>query len=210
MNLLEQLNWRYATKRMTGEKVPQDKINTILEAIRLSASSNGLQPYRVVVVESEELKQKIHATACPQPQVLECSHLLVFAAWEKITEAEVDAFIQFTAAERGISPDNLQGWANSIKGLIKTRTPEENFQWLAKQAYIGLGTGITAAALEAVDATPMEGFSPAAMDEVLGLPEKGLRSVVLLAVGYRNAELDQLAGAKKVRRPKEDFFIHRG
>ncbi|RNI27468.1 NAD(P)H-dependent oxidoreductase [Rufibacter immobilis] len=207
MNLLQDLNWRYATKRMNGQKIPQEKLDIILEAIRLSASSMGFQPYNVVVVENLERRKEIQAKAANQPQVAEASHLLIFAAWDTLTPAQVEAYMQQIAQERGVALETLAGFASSINNLISSRTPEENFQWTARQAYIALGTGLAAAATERIDATPMEGFNPAALDELLGLKEKGLRSVALLALGYRDEAKDPLANAKKVRRPSSEFFV---
>jgi nitroreductase / dihydropteridine reductase len=208
MNLLQDLNWRYATKRMTGAKVPQEKLDTILEAIRLSASSMGFQPYNVLVIEEPQLRKQIQAVAYNQPQIVEASHLLIFAAWDPLTDAQVDEYIQNIASERGVEIETLQGFGDSIKGGIKSRTPEENFHWAAKQSYIALGTGLVAASAVKVDSTPMEGFQPAALDELLGLKEKGLRSVSILALGYRDEENDFLAKAKKVRKPSEKLFLN--
>ncbi|GAB2537975.1 NAD(P)H-dependent oxidoreductase [Rufibacter soli] len=208
MNLLQDLNWRYATKRMTGAKVPQEKLDTILEAIRLSASSMGFQPYNVLVIEEPQLRKQIQAVAYNQPQIVEASHLLIFAAWDPLTDAQVDEYIQNIASERGVGIETLQGFGDSLKGGIKSRTPEENFHWAAKQSYIALGTGLVAASAVKVDSTPMEGFQPAALDELLGLKEKGLRSVSILALGYRDEENDFLAKAKKVRKPAEKLFLN--
>ncbi|WP_205503852.1 NAD(P)H-dependent oxidoreductase [Rufibacter psychrotolerans] len=207
MNLLQDLNWRYAAKRMTGEKIPQEKLDTILEAIRLSASSMGFQPYNVLVVEDPEIRKEIQAKAANQPQIVEASHLLIFAVWDTLTEAQVTEYMQRIADERGVGIETLEGFAQSLKGVINSRTAEENFQWAARQAYIALGTGLVAASAEKVDSTPMEGFNPAALDELLGLREKGLRSIALLALGYRDTEKDFLASAKKVRRPANEFFV---
>ncbi|AMM52396.1 nitroreductase [Rufibacter sp. DG15C] len=207
MKLIEDLNWRYATKRMTGEAIPEEKLNNILEAIRLSASSMGFQPYSVLVVQDPAVRKKIQAVAYNQPQIVEASHLLIFAAWANLTDAQVDAYMNQIALERGIDVSSLDGFAGSLKGTINSRTAEQNFQWAAKQSYIALGTGLVAAAAERVDATPMEGFDPAALDEILGLSEKGLRSVTIMALGYRDAEKDVLAAAKKVRRSKKDLFL---
>lgn len=207
MNLIETLNWRYATKRMTGEVVPQDKINNILEAIRLSASSLGLQPFNVIVIDNPALKSKIQPVAYNQPQIVESSHLLIFAAWENVTQEKIDVYLNQIATERGVSLESLAGFRGSLEGLLK-RSQEDNYNWAARQAYIALGTGLIAAANEGVDATPMEGFNPAGVDELLGLKEKGLRSVSFLTLGYRDAEKDHLASAKKVRRSAEDFYIY--
>jgi nitroreductase / dihydropteridine reductase len=206
MKLIESLNWRYATKRMNGQHVPQEKLDVILEAIRLSASSMGLQPYRVIVVSDPLLKAKIHAEACAQPQVLEGSHLLVFASWANITADHSDEYIQRIATERELPLDSLKGFSDMLSGSITSRTTEQNADWATRQAYIGLGFGLTAAAIEQVDATPMEGFNPEAMDKLLGLKEKNLHSVALLALGYRDAENDRLSKARKIRLSKEKFF----
>ncbi len=207
MSILTTLNWRYATKRMTGGIVPQEKVDTILEAIRLSASSLGLQPFNVIVIDNPELKSKIQPTAYNQPQIVESSHLLIFAAWDNVTKEKVDTYLAQIASERGVSVESLAGFRANFEGILN-RSAEENYQWAARQAYIALGTGLVAAASEGVDATPMEGFNPAALDELLGLKEKGLRSVLLMPLGYRDVEKDFLASAKKVRRSKENFFIH--
>jgi nitroreductase / dihydropteridine reductase len=207
MKLIESLNWRYATKRMNGQHLPQDKLDTILEAIRLSASSFGLQPYRVVVVDDPKLKARIHEKACQQPQVIEGSHLLVFASWINITNEHVDEYINRIVAERNVPAELLQDFSGMMKGHLASQTTAQIADWATRQAYIGLGFGLTAAALEQVDATPMEGFDPAGMDELLGLKEKNLHSVALLALGYRDVASDHLTNAKKVRLPKEKFFI---
>lgn len=207
MNLLDALNWRYATKRMNGNKVPAEKIDNILEAARLSASSMGLQPYNILIIENEAVKKQIHEAAFNQPQVLECSHLLVFASWTKITEKEVNAYISHIAATRGVSVESLEGFKQSLTGFVVNKTDAEKAEWAAKQAYIAFGTALVAAAVEKVDATPMEGFIPAKVDEILGLSEKGLRSVTLLALGYRDETNDFLVNQKKVRRTKDELIL---
>ncbi|WP_221393918.1 NAD(P)H-dependent oxidoreductase [Dyadobacter sp. NIV53] len=206
-DLIEKLNWRYAAKRMNGESVPEEKLNTILEAIKLSPSSAGLQPYNVIVISDKELKEKIFNTAAPQPQIKESSHLLVFAAWEKITAKQIDDFINLIATTRDVTLESLAQYQQSISSNILSRSEDVNFNWAARQAYIGLGHALVAAATENVDATPMEGFNAGKLDEILGLKEKGLRSVVIVTLGYRDQENDGLAKAKKVRRSSEEFFI---
>jgi nitroreductase / dihydropteridine reductase len=206
MKLIDALNWRYAAKRMNGEKVPHEKIDTILEATRLSASSMGLQPYTILIVENEEVKKKLQPAAYNQPQIVESSHLLVFAAWENITEAHVDEYLKNIAETRGVTLESLESFRASLMGIVNGRTPEQKHEWAARQAYIAFGTAITAAAIEQVDATPMEGFNPSSVDEILNLKEQGLRSVTILALGYRDAEKDFLAKAKKVRRHKAQLI----
>ncbi|MBK7994382.1 MAG: NAD(P)H-dependent oxidoreductase [Blastocatellia bacterium] len=207
MELIKALNWRYATKRMTGEKIPQEKLDRILEAIRLSASSTGLQPYTVLVLENQELRKKLQPFAYNQPQIVEASHLLIFAAWSNITIEQVREFISNIAETRGVTVDSLKAYQSMIENLISNKTAEENYAWAAKQTYIALGTALVAAAVEGIDATPMEGFDPQAFDDLLQLQEKGLRSVSLLTLGYRDDKNDYLANAKKVRRQKEKLFI---
>ncbi|HYH15400.1 MAG TPA: NAD(P)H-dependent oxidoreductase [Flavisolibacter sp.] len=203
MKLIDALNWRYAAKRMNGNKVPQEKIENILEATRLSASSMGLQPYTILVVENEEVKKKLQPAAYNQPQIVEGSHLLVFAAWNDVTEAHVDEYLKDIAETRGVTLDSLAGFRASLMSIVTGRTTEQKHEWAARQAYIAFGTAITAAAVEQVDATPMEGFNPDAVDELLNLKAQGLRSVIILALGFRDAEKDFLASAKKVRRHKD-------
>jgi nitroreductase len=207
MKLIDALNWRYAAKRMNGQKVPAEKLDAILEATRLSASSMGLQPYTLLVIENEEIKKQIQPVAYNQPQITEASHLLVFAAWENVTEQHVEDYINNIAATRGVTLESLEGFKASLMNIVHGRTPEQKHEWAARQAYIAFGTAITAAALEAVDATPMEGFNPAGVDQILGLKEKGLRSVTILALGYRDTDKDYLVDAKKVRRSKDELIL---
>jgi nitroreductase / dihydropteridine reductase len=207
MKLIDALNWRYAAKRMTGEKVSKEKIDNILEATRLSASSMGLQPYTILVIENEEVKKKLQPAAFNQPQITESSHLLVFAAWENVKEEQVDEYINSIAKVRNVPLESLAAFRASLMNIVNGRTQEQKYEWAARQAYIAFGTAITAAAVEEVDATPMEGFQPAAVDEILGLKEKGLRSVTILALGYRDTEKDFLANAQKVRRDRDKLIL---
>lgn len=204
MSLIESLKWRYAVKKYNDQKVSDADVKTILEAINLSASSAGLQPYRVIVVENSELRKRL-AEGGFNPQVLEASHLLVFAAIENLSETHVDEYMQRMADTRGLPVEALGDFRKILVANISGKTQEENFIWATKQAYIGLGTALIAAANLRVDTTPMEGFNPAKFDEMLGLKEKGLRSVVLLSLGYRNVEKDPFVNAAKVRLPLEEF-----
>jgi nitroreductase / dihydropteridine reductase len=208
MQIIDALNWRYATKRMNGKKVPQEQVNRILEAIRLSASSMGLQPYTIFVIENDELKKKIQPAAYNQPQITECSHLLVFAAWDNVTEQHAEKYLENIALTRGVTTESLKGYRDMLMGIVNGRSTEEKFQWSARQVYIALGTALAAAALEQVDSTPMEGFKPEEVDSILSLKEKGLRSVAIMPLGYRDTENDYLAKAKKVRRSTEKLFVN--
>ncbi|MDJ1504814.1 nitroreductase family protein [Xanthocytophaga agilis] len=206
MSLIDALNWRYATKQMTGEIVPQEKVDIILEAARLAPTSSGLQPFEILVITNPELKKQIQPIANGQPQIVSGSHLLVFAAWDNYTEDRINEFFDRTNAERGTVNERFEAYRNMLLRIYPARPAEENFQHAARQAYIGLGLAIAAAALEKVDATPMEGFDAKALDEFLKLKEKGLRSVALLPLGYRDAEKDFLVSQKKIRKSKENFI----
>jgi nitroreductase / dihydropteridine reductase len=204
--LLEKLNWRYATKKMNPEKkVPEEKVEQILEAARLAPTSSGLQPYEIIVVTDPEVKAKIRAVAWNQAPITEGSHLLVFAAWDNYTADRINTMFDLVNAERGFTNEGWENYRQMLLGTYVPRDAETNYQHAARQAYIGFGIAITAAAFEDVDATPMEGFEPEKVDEILGLKARGLRSVTLLPLGYRAEEGDWLANLKKVRRAKEDF-----
>lgn len=200
--LHDRLNWRYATKKMDpARKVPQAKLTAILEAVRLAPTSSGLQPFEVFVVTNPDIRAEIRAAAFDQAQVTEASHLLVFAAWDTYTEARIDAVVADIVAQRGAEAEAaVKGYYDRLKASYLARSAAENFEHAARQAYIAFGLAVTAAAFEEVDATPMEGFDPAKVDAILGLAEKGLRSVTLLPIGYRAAEGDWLLGQRKVRR----------
>lgn len=204
--LIEKLNWRYATKKMDPSKVvSEDKVERIVEAARLAPTSSGLQPFEVFVVTNKDVRAKIQEIAWNQAQVTEGSHLLVFAAWDNYTAERINHMFDLVNEERGFKNE---GWENYRQMLLNTypgRDAEVNFEHAARQAYIGFGMSVAQAAFEGVDATPMEGFDPAKLDEILGLREKGLRSVTILPIGYRAAEGDWLANLKKVRRPKDEF-----
>jgi nitroreductase / dihydropteridine reductase len=207
MNIIESLEWRYASKRMNGQRVPSDKLERILEAIRLAPSSMGLQPYTVLVIEDEELKKQIRPIAYNQPQIEESSHLLVFAAWDNVSAEQIEEYIQHTATVRNMPVEALTDFKNTLLQMAANNTQEQNFNWAARQAYIAFGTGLVAAAAEKVDATPMEGFDATALDKLLKLNEKGLRSVTLMPLGFRDEANDWLAGLPKVRRQREKFVI---
>lgn len=204
MTLIDKLNWRYATKKYdASKKVAADKIERILEAIRLAPTSSGLQPFEVLLVSNPEKRAQMQAVAWNQAQVTEASHLLVFAAWDNITEARIDMMFDLTNEQRGFINEGWEAYRKQLKGIVAARGDAANFDAAARQAYIALGVALVAAAEEQVDATPMEGFDPAAVDEILGLKERGLRSVVILPLGYRANDGDWLVNLKKVRRSRE-------
>jgi len=206
MTFINQLNWRYATKRMTDKVVPQEKIDVIVEAIRLSASSYGLQPYNLLVIQNKELLNQIQPIAFNQLQIGEATALLVFAVWDKITPEKIDDFFNLIASERGIPVEVLAGYKAMVDGVLQMDEVIAS-GWMARQAYIGLGTGLAAAAMEEVDSCPMEGFNTGALDELLGLTAKGLKSIVVMPLGYRDEVNDPTANMKKVRKSTKDFAI---
>lgn len=206
VQVLENLNWRYATKSMNGTPVPQEKVDYILDAIRLSASSSGLQPYEILVITDQEVKEKIKPIAWNQSQITDSSHVLVFAAWDNYTPERINGVFKYNNEQRNLPDSVTDDYRNMLLSTYSAKTAEENFTHAAKQAYIALGTALIAAAEQEVDSTPMEGFDPAALDEILGLKSKGLRSVVVLPLGFRNEEGDWLVNMKKVRKPKEKFI----
>ena len=206
-NFISALKWRYATKRMNGNLIPQEQLENILEAVHLAPSSFGLTPYNVVVVRDPAIKATLAPHCYNQPQITESSALLVFAPWKNITTQQVDEYMADIATKRGIAVESLADFAAAVKGKVTNTPPADLHMWAVKQAYIALGFGLAAAAIEKVDSTPMEGFNPAGVDEVLGLDKKGLTSVCILALGYREAENDYLAKATKVRRNKDQFFL---
>jgi nitroreductase / dihydropteridine reductase len=207
--LLEKLNWRYATKKMDPTKaVSEDKVERIVEAARLAPTSSGLQPFEIIVVTNPEVRAKIQAVAWNQAQVTEGSHLLVFAAWDNYTAERINAVFDFVNKERNFTNE---GWENYRKMLLDTYPPRDaavNFEHAARQAYIAFGLATAQAAFEGVDSTPMEGFEPEKVDEILGLSARGLRSVTLLPLGYRQPEGDWLVNLKKVRRPVDEFVSY--
>ena len=207
MTLIEKLQWRYATKKMDSTKiVSSEKVDHILEAVRLTASSSGLQPYEVFVITNKDIRQKIREVANNQSQITDCSHLLVFAAWDNYTAERINAAFDMTETIRNFKSESGTAYRLMLLNTYPARDAEVNFTHAAKQAYIGLGTALIAAADQQVDCTPMEGFNPLAVDEVLDLHAKGLRSVVMLPLGYRKADEDWLMNLKKVRRSKEQFI----
>ena len=206
MELLDKLKWRYAAKAMNGEKVPQEKIDNIIEAISLAPTSSGLQPFEVFVITNQEVKEQIKPIAWNQSVITDCSHLLVFAAWDTYTADRINKMFDLTNTVRGFENEGWENYRQMLLNSYPQRDAEVNFNHAAKQAYIAFSQAITAAAFEEVDATPLEGFDPAALDKILGLKEKGLRSCVILTLGYRATEKDWLVKLKKVRKSKEDLI----
>ncbi len=206
MELLDKLKWRYAAKAMNGKKVPQEKIDNIIEAISLAPTSSGLQPFEVFVITNQEVKEKIRPIAWNQSVITDCSHLLVFAAWDTYTADRINKQFDLTNEIRGFKNEGWENYRQMLLNSYPQKDAEVNFNHAAKQAYIAFANALVAAAFEEVDSTPIEGFNPAALDEILGLKEKGLRSCVILTLGYRQADKDWLVNLKKVRKSKADLI----
>jgi len=205
MKLLDLLNWRYATKSMNGKTVPQEKLDYILEAARMAPSSSGLQPYEILVISNRELLERIRSIGFNQSQITDCSHLLVFASWDGYTPEKIASVLDRTVAERGQPAGTMDDYKKMLWDLYEPRGKAWQAVHTAKQAYIGFTLALVAAAEQGVDATPMEGFDPEELDKILGLTEKGLKSAVILPIGYRDAENDWLVQMKKVRKPMQEF-----
>lgn len=206
MDIIKSLNWRYATKKMNGKTVNQEKVDKILEAAHLAPSSSGLQPFEVFSISNNELKQEIFEKACKQSQIIDGSHVLIFASWDKYTPERIDAIFNRMDKERALPENNSYEYREGLKKILFALSETQQAHHTAKQAYISFGIALTAAATLEVDATPMEGFDNEALDTLLDLPSKGLKSAVVLVLGYRKEEEDWLVSLKKVRQPKENFI----
>lgn len=205
MSFLDKLKERYATKAMNGNVVPQEKIDNILEAIRLAPTSSGLQPFEVFVITNNKTKENIKEIAWNQAQVTDCSHLLVFAAWDNYTKDRINHMFDLTNEIRGFKNEGWENYRQMLLSSYPQKDAETNFEHAARQTYIAFMAAITQAAFDGVDNTPMEGFDPNALDNILGLREKGLRSTLLLPLGYKDLDNDWLAKLVKVRKPMKEL-----
>lgn len=208
MSLIEKLGRRYACKQMNGKKLPVEKVDNILESIRLAPTSMGLQPFKIVVVEDQALKDKIFEKAAPgQPQIPMSSQLIIFACYRTITTEILDTYFELIKKTRPmLAPEKVLAYRNMMNFLI-TSSAESNFNWASRQAYIALGFALATAAFEEVDSVPIEGFNPAALDELMNFEGQSLGSVCMMAIGYRNEETDYNARLPKVRKNKDDLFV---
>lgn len=208
MSILEDSQWRYATKKFDpSKKIDEKLIDEILEVTRLAPTSSGLQPFKVIVITNQELKHKIVSLSYDQHQVADCSHLLVFAGWDNYTNERIDHIYDITTKERQQPSDRYKAYTDRIKGVYLNRPESENFDHIARQTYIAFAYAIAAAAELKVDATPMEGFDNKALDELLNLNSIGLKSVTMLPLGYRDIQNDWLVNLKKARHPESEFLI---
>lgn len=210
MSLIEDLNWRHAVKAYDpAKKISEEDLNKILEAARLAPTSSGLQPFRVVVVESQELKEKMVKGALNPEVMRDSSHVLVFAAWDSYTDEKIDKVYDYHTDVRDLPRGRFSSYTDKIKEIYGAQTPEQHFAHTARQTYIALGLAMAQAAELKIDSTPAEGFSNEVVDEILGLRELDLKSVSLLYLGYRDEQNDWLSHMKKVRIPMEEFIIRK-
>ncbi|RVT76735.1 NAD(P)H-dependent oxidoreductase [Flavobacterium sufflavum] len=204
---IEHQNWRYATKKFDAtKKISNEDLNTLKEAIRLSSSSYGLQPYKVIIVENPELRAKIQPAAWGQSQIVEASHLIIFANETQLDEQHIDDYIANISETRNIPVDSLAGYSDFMKSKILTLPEDTKNIWTAKQTYLALGNLLNAAAELKIDVTPMEGFVPEQVNEILGLEKLGLNTSLIATLGYRHEE-DATQHYKKVRKSQDELFI---
>ncbi|MES2543756.1 MAG: NAD(P)H-dependent oxidoreductase [Bacteroidota bacterium] len=201
-------NWRYATKKFdANKKISNEDLNHLKEAIRLSSSSYGLQPYKVLVIENADLREKLKPAAWGQSQITEASHLIVFANQTNVGDAEIDSYIKSISETRGIAIENLSGYGDFMKSKITNLAQDLKSVWTSKQTYLALGNLLNAAAELKIDVTPMEGFDSDAFNKILGLTEMGLNASVIATIGYRHDD-DTTQHYKKVRKSNEELFIN--
>jgi nitroreductase len=204
--LKDLMQWRYATKKYDPSKtVEADKLEAILNAITMAPTSSGSQPFEVLVVSNEDARKSIPTMGMNQDLLAECSHVLVFASWDNYTAERIDAVRDLSAQVRGPS-EMLSQYYESLKAMYLELPEQMNAEHTARQAYIAFGFAMLAAAEQQVDATPIEGFDPAAVDKALGLKEKGLKSRIILTLGYRDAAQDWLVNMPKVRKSRDAMF----
>ena len=208
MSLLKNLQWRHAVKAYDPtKKVAKEDLDRILEAARLAPTSSGLQPFRIISVENQELKEKMVAGALNPEVMRDCSHVLVFAAWDSYSEEKIDKVYDYHTDVRELPKGRFGSYTDQLKQIYGAQTPDQHFAHTARQTYIALALAMAQAAELKIDSTPAEGFSNEVVDEILGLREMGLKSVSLLYLGYRDEERDWLSSMKKVRIPMEEFVI---
>jgi len=206
MNIIEALNWRYAVRQFSSELIDDKKVQELLTATRLSSTSYGLQPYRLILVNDRDVRQELLPYSMGQDKVVECSHLLIFATQTNIGDDMVDRYIQSVAEARDMPVADLQGIATHMKEVFAGMDAAQKREWAHQQAYVALGTLLTAAAVMQIDTCPMGGFEAAGFDRVLGLAERGLETAVICALGVRHPD-DGNAHLAKVRYDHAEMII---
>ena len=207
--LLEQLNWRYATKQFDpNRKISASDWTTLEEALRLTPSSGGLQPWKFIVITDPAVRAKLRPASYGQPQITDASHLVVFAGKTNFSEADVDAHLGNVSKTQNVPLEALAQFRGMlVGGIVQAMDEAARNAWARNQAFIALGNLLTSAALLGIDACPMEGFDRAQYDEILGLKAKGYSSAVIATLGYR-LPTDKYAAAPKVRFAREQIFMN--
>lgn len=206
-NFLENQKWRYATKKFDAtKKVSNEDLEYLKEAIQLSTSSYGLQPYKVIIVENSALRAQLQPASWGQSQIVDASHLLVFANETNFGQNGIDNYFKSVIETRGIPAESVQGYKDFMSSNITSLPEDVRNTWTAKQTYLALANLMNAAAELKIDVCPMEGFVPAQYNEILGLDKLNLNAVLVATVGYRSEE-DATQNYKKVRKSKENLFI---
>ncbi|MGE8555202.1 MAG: NAD(P)H-dependent oxidoreductase [Chryseobacterium jejuense] len=205
MNYLEALSRRYSVKKFNNQIIPQETLHNILESGKLSASSLGLQPYKIIIVESEDMKQKLIPAFYNPSQISTCSHLVVIVSKKNIEENYIQGYFKHISEVRETPLEKLDPFKNSINQHINQKTQDEIFNWAEKQSYIVLANLMYAAAIENIDSCPMEGFRQDLIEEILNINPETEKVTVTLALGYRSEE-DYFQHMKKVRKPNEKLF----
>lgn len=206
MDILKKLEWRYATKRFDSDKkLNENQLDLLVDAVNLAPTSYGLQPFELFVAESSKIREELKVAAYGQSQVTDASQVFIFAVNSEISEKHIEAFVERTASQRGLSVESLADFRSMMVSSIMAKSPEARFQWAARQAYIALGVLLSTAASENIDACPMEGFNNAEFDRILGLEKKGLASVVMATVGFRSGE-DKYSQLTKVRKSRNELL----
>lgn len=207
MDIHAALDWRYAVREFSPEKLSHQAVEILVDAARKSASSYGLQPYKLIVIESRAVRSDLLPHSFGQQKVLDCSHLVVLAAETDVGDHTVDRYVQKLMQVRGVSLDDVAGYAGHMKQALASKSSDEKRVWAHQQAYIALGTLLTAAAALKIDGCPMTGFDHRAYDQVLGLTEQGLEASAIVALGHRSPQ-DKSAEQAKVRFDYGDIVIH--
>lgn len=206
MQVLNNLKWRYATKKFDADKkISDDELSYLKEAIRLSPSSYGLQPYKILIVSDPEIKKQLHALCWQQNQIVDCSHLFIFCSYKNYNDSDVDEYIELITSEQGLEYSTLEGYGTFIKGKVSEKTSTDQTAWLERQTYLAVSNLIITCAEQKIDTCPMEGFTAEEINHFFNLDSKNLTVTVMVAVGYRSED-DNSQHRKKVRKGEKALF----
>ncbi len=206
MKIIDNLKWRYATKKFDStKKIESSNLELLKEAVNLTATSYGLQPFKVLIIQNPEVREKLKAAAWGQPQITDASQLFLFCNYTEMGPEKVDEYLKLRADINNLDVSDSADYGNMMKGFLSSLTPEQLKTWTSKQTYIALGTLMAAASELGIDSGPMEGFDKESFDNILGLKERGLSASVICALGYRSED-DPFLAFKKVRKPLEEMY----